>query len=95
MRYQKILTRPVCELILEAAPHRSALRSFTREAIDLDSVYISAREPDGISGSLIPADYYTKGDAGHMLELCRLDIGRGPALYEEIGHKPSRLAGPV
>ncbi|MCU0633036.1 MAG: nucleotidyltransferase domain-containing protein [Methanolinea sp.] len=27
-----------------------------------------------------------------MPELCRLDIGRGPALYEEIGRELSRLA---
>jgi HEPN domain-containing protein len=65
--YRKILTHSVYELVLEAAPHCSPLKSFTREAKDLDSVYITARYPNGISGSLIPADYYTKEDADTCL----------------------------
>lgn len=65
--YRKILTHSVYELILESSTHCPSLQSFSREAKDLDSVYITARYPNGISGSMIPADYYTREDADTCL----------------------------
>jgi len=66
--YRKILSHSVYELILGAAPHCEPLTPLSREAKILDNVYIASRYPNGITGSLIPAEYYTREDATECLK---------------------------
>jgi HEPN domain-containing protein len=66
--YRKILSHSVYELILGAVPHCEPLKPLSREAKTLDNVYIAARYPNGITGSLIPAEYYTEEDATECLK---------------------------
>ena len=66
--YRKILTHSVFELILEAERAGFGVGQFGREAKQLDSVYISARYPNGIAGSMTPSEYYGKEDAEECLK---------------------------
>lgn len=81
--YRKILTHSVYELVLEAEGAGYRLPNLHAGSKRLDQVYISARYPNGITGSLIPGEYYGKEDAeeclrsaGSILDAVRQYIGK-------------------
>ena len=65
--YRKILTHSVYELLLESQKRGDCMPSLEQEAKLLDNVYITSRYPNGLAGSMIPSEYYTKEDADRCL----------------------------
>ncbi len=65
--YRKILTHSVYELLLESRKRADCMPCLEQEAKLLDNVYITSRYPNGLAGSMIPSEYYTKEDADRCL----------------------------
>ena len=65
--YRKILTHSVYELLLESQKRGDCMPSLEQEAKLLDNVSITSRYPNGLAGSMIPSEYYTKEDADRCL----------------------------
>lgn len=65
--YRKILTHSVYELLLESQKRANCMPCLEQEAKLLDNVYITSRYPNGLAGSMIPSEYYTKEDADRCL----------------------------
>jgi HEPN domain-containing protein len=65
--YRKILTHSVYELLIEVGRAGYDLGYLHAGGKRLDQVYISARYPNGITGTLIPGEYYGKEDAEECL----------------------------
>ncbi len=65
--YRKILTNSVYELLLESQKSADCMPSLEQEAKLLDNVSITSRYPNGLAGSMIPSEYYTKEDADRCL----------------------------
>jgi len=65
--YRKILTHSLYELLLEYQKSADCMPSLEQEAKLLDNVYITSRYPNGLAGSMIPSEYYTKEDADRCL----------------------------
>lgn len=61
--HRKILTHSVFELVREAGREEVSLAALKADAKRLDGVYITARYPDSIVGSLTPAEYFEREDA--------------------------------
>jgi HEPN domain-containing protein len=65
--YRKVLTVSVYDLLCEVQRAGYHLDTLHGEGKRLDQVYISARYPNGITGTLIPGEYYGKEDAEECL----------------------------
>jgi len=65
--YRKILINSVYELLLESQKSADCMPSLEQEAKLLDNVSITSRYPNGLAGSMIPFEYYTKEDADRCL----------------------------
>ena len=65
--YRKILTHSVYELLLESQERADCMPSLEQEAKLLDNVDITSRYPNGLAGSMIPSEYFTKEDADRCL----------------------------
>lgn len=61
--FRKILTHSVFELVKKINDLEGGFEQLKKAAKVLDSVYISARYPNGIAGGLTPAEYYEREDA--------------------------------
>ncbi|MEN6341195.1 MAG: HEPN domain-containing protein [Methanospirillum sp.] len=61
--HRKILTHSVFELVRETGREEASLAALNADAKRLDGVYITARYPDSIVGSLTPAEYFEREDA--------------------------------
>jgi len=70
--YRKILTHSIFELIKETGNLEIGFKRFKKKAKVLDSVYISARYPNGIAGDLAPFEYYEKEDAEECIKYAGL-----------------------
>ncbi len=65
--YRKILTHSVYELLLESRKRAGCMPCQEQEEKLLDNVDITSRYPNGLAGSMIPSEYFTKEDADRCL----------------------------
>ena len=70
--FRKILTHSIFELIKEIGDMGIEFKSLKKAANVLDSVYITARYPNGIAGDLAPFEYYGKEDAEECINYAGL-----------------------
>ena len=70
--YRKILTHSIFELIKKIGDFESGFKELKKEAKILDSVYITARYPNGIAGELSPFEYYEGEDAKECIMCAEL-----------------------
>jgi len=70
--FTTIISHSLKELLQECVKHESEFAQATRAAKMLDMYYIPTRYPNGLSGSLVPVDFYEKEDAEQCISYAEL-----------------------
>ncbi len=70
--HTSIMTHSLTELVRECRRLEPALSQLVDAAKFLDMFYISTRYPNGLAGSLTPAEFYEKRDAERCLSSSEL-----------------------
>jgi HEPN domain-containing protein len=80
---RKILTHSVFELLREVSIYEKDFLELKQQSKILDSIYISARYPNGIAGSLTPSEYFEEENAKECISYAESILKKVMQLIEK------------